>query len=401
MRYIMIKKINILLVLLLLVLSIGAVSAFDDVNGTVNSDEAIDSEIIASEEVNDLQSSSDNRYTVNSENYNTYFNEGGEATSAVKDGDTISIEGDFSKKNFTFRTPVNIVGLTNNKLENCVFTFYGGASGSNVSNLNIANKIDYHYGIFLNGASKCVISGCTIINKGLSSYTICVANDANYNNVTDNYLKAYGIRPGYATWSIPPVVVSGAHYNYIANNKIECDDANGIYLSSFAGGPLKGGNSNFNTIYNNTIKYNVLPTSWAYGIQLMGSNNTVNKNKVIGAYVGITGHEGNIIINNEIINVTGADFNNPDVEVGGAQAIGVSANSIVKNNIIINAKIIASGAGISASDNCIVEDNYIQVTKSGVGINPTGSNIQIKGNTIITESGSVISNGKGIKYLSC
>ena len=73
----MIKKINILLVLLLLVLSIGAVSAFDDVNGTVNSDEAIDSEIIASEEVNDLQSSSDNRYTVNSENYNTYFNEGG------------------------------------------------------------------------------------------------------------------------------------------------------------------------------------------------------------------------------------------------------------------------------------------------------------------------------------
>ena len=32
------------------------------------------------------------------------------------------------------------------------------------------------------------------------------------------------------------------------------DDANGIYLSSYEGGPLKGGDSNYNFIYNNTIK---------------------------------------------------------------------------------------------------------------------------------------------------
>ncbi len=389
MRYIMIKKINILLVLLLLVLSIGAVSAFDDVNGTVNSDEAIDSEIVASEEVNDLQSSSDNRYTVNSENYNTYFNEGGEATSAVKSGDTISIEGDFSKKNFTFRTPVNIVGLTNNKLENCVFTFYGGASGSNVSNLNIANKIDYHYGIFLNSASNCVIHDCFISNHAQAAYTICLGNGANYNNVTNNILKESGITYGHGTRSTSPVIISGSHNNYIANNQIFCWDANGIYLSNYPGGPLKGGVSNFNLIYNNTIKYDVLPTSWSYGIQTMGANNIIKSNKIIGAYRGISSAGfGNIIINNQIINLTGADFNNPNDEIAGETAIVGSTNSIIKNNYIINCKVQASGAGISALDGSVIENNYIQIVyREGVGITPLGSNIVVKNNTISTVAG--------------
>ena len=403
MRYIMIKKINILLVLLLLFVSIGAVSAAEDLNDTVQVSDGLNlgeitsplEEDVTSDDGEDKELSSPASHKINNANYASYFNSKGDLISSdVKEGDILEISDNFEGKNFVFQKSVNVVGFDEYDLKNCMFTFGGSASGSTISNLNIYNTKDATYGIFLNGVSNCVIQNCFIRNTGSSSYPICIANEAKYNNVTNNVLQTYGITYGHGTRSTPTLLLSGAHYNYIAANDILCDDANGIYLSNFAGGPLKGGDSNFNTIYNNTIKYNVLPTSWAYGIQLMGSNNTVNKNKVIGAYVGITGHEGNIIINNEIINVTGADFNNPDVEVGGAQAIGVSANSIVKNNIIINAKIIASGAGISASDNCIVEDNYIQVTKSGVGINPTGSNIQIKGNTIITESGSVISNGK-------
>ena len=393
----MIKKINILLVLLLLFISISAVSAADDLNETIGSDEAIlDSEVIASDEINNEKVSSDNIYSVNSSNYATYFNDDGQATSAVKSGDTISIEGDFSKKNFTFKTPVNIVGLEENKLENCIFTFYGDASGSNVSSLNIINTIDYHYGIFLNGASNCLITGCTIVNKGLSSYPICVANNANYNNVTDNYLKAYGIREGYDTWSIFPLVISGSHYNYIANNQLECQDANGIYLSSFSGGPLKGGNSNFNIIYNNIVHYNVLPTSWSYGIQLMGLNNTVKANKIIGAFLGISGGQNSLIIDNSIINITGADYNHIGVEVGGDGAISAAKGSIVRNNTIINAKVMATGAGISVSDDCTVEDNYIEVKLNGVGIAPGGSGILIKNNTIITDGSSGISNAKGM-----
>lgn len=396
----MFKKINFILVLLLLLVSVGAVSAADDLNETVGSDGAVFDEIssedaLTSNDDGETYSSESSSYTVNASNYNTYFNSKGEATSSVKSGDIINIDGKFNNKNFTFKTPVNIIGAESNDLKNCVFTFYGEASGSNISSLKIANTLDYHYGIFLNGANNCLITGCDIYNKGQSSYTVCVANNANYNNVTNNKLATWGVREGYASWSIPPVVLTGAHYNYIANNDINCGDVNGIYLSSFSGGPLKGGYSNFNMIYNNTIKYNVLPTSWAYGIQLMGLNNTAKANKIIGAYLGISAGQNSIVIDNFIINLTGADYNNPGVEIGGGTAISAAANSIVRNNSIINAKVMTTGSGITVSDNCVVENNNIEVKLNGVGISVMGSNILVKNNTVKTEGGAGITNYGG------
>nr|WP_295001211.1 right-handed parallel beta-helix repeat-containing protein [uncultured Methanobrevibacter sp.] len=382
----MIKKINIILVLLLIFISITAVSAADDLNETISSDEAIsDSDAIASDESTNLEIS-ENSYTVNQSNYNTYFNDDGESTSAVKSGDTLNIEGDFDNMNFTFKTPVNIVGKSDNNLNNCIFTFYGGASGSNISSLNIANTVDFYYGIFLNGASNCVIHDCFINNHAQAAYTICLGNGANYNNVTNNILRESGITYGHGTRSTSPIIISGSHNNYVANNQIFCADANGIYLSNYPGGPLKGGPSNFNVIYNNTIKYEVLPTSWSYGIQIMGSNNNIKSNKVIGAYRGIsTAGSGNIIFGNQIINLTGADFNKPGEEIAGEAAIFGSANSIIKNNSIINCKVQVSGAGISVLDGSVVENNFIEIVyMGGMGINPLGSNILVRNNNIST-----------------
>lgn len=388
------RKINILLVLLLLLVSVGAVSAADDLNDTIASDdEAVDglavSDEIVHDDSNDKEVLTSASHTVNSSNYNKYFSSGGELVSKdVKSGDTINIEGNFTKKNFIFKIPVNIVGSQSNNLKNCIFTLYADASGSTVSNLNIANTIDYTYGIFLNGASNCLITGCTIINTGASSYTVCVGNNANHNNVTDNRLTAYGLTYGHGTRSTSPVIISGAHYNYIANNMIECDDANAIYLSSYSGGPLNGGNSNFNVIYNNAIKYNVLPTSWSYGIQIMGTDNVIDSNTVIGAYRGVsTSGARNVIVNNKIINITGADFNNPGVEAGGETAIVASSNAIVANNTILNARLSSSSSGISALDGSVIENNIVQVL-GGSGIHPQGSNIIIKNNNISTVSGA-------------
>ena len=97
------RKINILLVLLLLLVSVGAVSAADDLNDTIASDdEAVDglsvSDEIAHDDSNNevLTSAS---HTVNSSNYNKYFSSGGELVSKdVKSGDTINIEGNFTKR---------------------------------------------------------------------------------------------------------------------------------------------------------------------------------------------------------------------------------------------------------------------------------------------------------------
>ena len=392
----MVKKINFILVLLLLLVSVGAVSAADDANNTVGVDEAIDdisdsNEVLTLDVVDEVVSSTSNSYTINESSYSTYFNSKGDASSLVKNGDTINIDGQISNKNFTFKTPVNVIGSNSNNLTNCVFTFYSGASGSNISSLNIANTIKYHYGIFLNGASNCVIKACFVNNTGESSYAVCLGNNANYNNVVDNNFNEYGITYGHGTRSTTPVLLSGSNYNNISNNNISCWDANGIYLSSFSGGPLNGGASYFNVIYNNTIKYLVLPTSWSYGIQIMGGDNIINSNKVIGAYRGIsTSGSRNQIINNWIINLTGADFNRPNEEIAGETAIVGSYYSKIINNTIINSKVLASASGISTLDNSIVENNSVQVIYLGTGINPMGSNIIVKNNTISTISGTGI-----------
>ena len=187
------------------------------------------------------------------------------------------------------------------------------------------------------------------------------------------------------------MLLSSSHYNYVANNHVEADDANGIYLSSYSGGPLIGGNSNFNTIYNNTVHYNVLPTSWAYGIQIMGNNNTIRSNTVIGGYRGVsTAGSGNVITDNQIINLTGADYNHPGIESGGEYGIVASYGSFVANNNIVNAKVISTGSGISAIDNSIVEDNFVDVTLKGRGIVASGSNVVIRNNVVKTELGSGI-----------
>ena len=402
------KKINICLVLLLLLVSVGAVSAAESLNETnVVGNEAIYDAVEVSSDVNSNHNSNEvltvddsqnqlesSSHTITDANYNQYFDlKGNLVSSNVKEGDTINLDGNFSSKNFIFNKKINVVGTSSNNMKNSMISLLSGASGSSISNLNIANTKAETYGIFLNSASNCVIQGCTIKNTGRASYAICVANGANHNNVTDNDLKTYGITYGHGTRSTPTLLVSGSHYNYIANNKVEVDDANGIYLSSYDGGPIKGGVSNFNIIYNNTVmcNINVLPTSWSYTIQIMGNNNTIKANNVIRGYRGISSAGyGNIFIDNTIRNITGADYNHPGVETGGEYAIVGSYGAIVKNNTIVDCKIISTGAGITVIDNSIVENNWVNVTKAGRGIVAAGSNVVIRNNTVFTEFGSGI-----------
>jgi len=387
------KKIKIFLVLLLLLVSISAVNAVDDTNDTIaSSDVEIIEEVSSNSDeldsVNNQEVLTSNSHTITKENYSRYFSPKGELVSSdVKEGDTINLQGEFVNANFIFKKSVNIVGI-DNVMKKSTVTLYSGASGSTILNLNIANSQQYAYGIFLNGASNCLVQNCFVNNTGASAYAICLGNGANHNNVTNNGFHNYGITYGHGSRSTSPVLISGSHYNYIANNDISCDDANGIYLSSYDGGPLNGGVSNFNIIYNNTVKYNVLPTSWSYGIQLMGGNNTVNSNRVIGAYRGISSSgSGNVIINNKVINLTGADYSHPGVEVGGDVAIVGSYNSIIINNTIENARLISTGCGISVLDNAIVENNNVQIIARGSGIHPQGSNIKIQNNNVSTVSG--------------
>ena len=402
----MIRKINILFVLsLLLLVSIGAASAMEDTDMNItSSDEAIMEtsdaiDVVSSAEEETVLSDSsdevlsDNPITVTSQNYLSYFDKNGNAQSTINDGDTVKLEGSFSNVNFIFNKKVIVEGTSSCSLSGCTVKLLSGASGSVVSNLIIRNYADYAQGVCLDGADGCIVKNCFINNTGQSSYAIALGNNANSNQIIDNQLCCYGETYGHNARSTPPLVVFGSHNNYIANNHLECDDANGIYFSSYGGGPFTGGESNNNTIFNNTIQYNVLPTSWSYGIQVMGSYNVIDSNTVIGAYRGIStvvsqnSPGGNVIVNNRVVNLIGNDFSNGRPS-GGENAIVGTYNSIIKNNRVENASIMASGSGISALDNSTVENNYVEVAYyAGKGISAYGNDIKVKNNTIITGSG--------------
>ncbi|AMD18284.1 hypothetical protein TL18_09820 [Methanobrevibacter sp. YE315] len=392
------KKIKIFVLLLLILLSIGAVSAADDINTTLSSDNSISDTLeISDNNDNVLEQSSDEvvlsapkTYTVSSSNYASNFdNEGNFIREGVNPGDTIKLSGAFSDCNFIFDKSLNIIGVSSN-LKNSKITLLSGASGSTVSNLNIQNNGQRAVGIFLNSASNCVISNCVIKNTGEAAYCICLANNSNYNNVTNNELTAYGVTYGHGSRSTTPLLVTGSHHNNLISNNVEADDANGIYLSNFGTSPM-GGNSNYNTIMRNTVHINVIPTSWCYGIQVMGDRNTIKYNTVIGAYRGIsTDGTANKIFYNTIVNLTGADYNNLNVVTGGEFGIVGSYESQIVGNEIINSKVINTGAGISGTDNTIINNNKVTITGDGRGIFAPGANVTIKNNVIVTEYGSGI-----------
>jgi hypothetical protein len=120
----------------------------------------------------------------------------------------------------------------------------------------------------------------------------------------------------------------------------------------------------------------------------MGGYNDIKSNRIVGAYRGIsTAGVHNTITDNWIINLTGADYNNNNVEIGGENAIVGSAYSIVTNNHIVNAKIVSTGSAISAIDNSVVENNDIDVKYLGMGVSAAGYNVVIRNNNISTVSG--------------
>ena len=385
----MFKKISILILLLLLFLSISVVSANEDVNTTISDNGG--ENIILSQNNDDLLS---NQITVNEVNYNDYFGSDGKASSNINSGDTIKLDGSFSNRNFIFDKKVTVEGTSSNSMADCTIKLLSGASGSIVMNLKITNTKQYAYGVCLDGADECVVKNCDIVTTGQAAYPIAVGNGANHNQIINNHLKTSGASYGHGSRSTTPLVLFGSHYNYVANNVISCGDANGIYLSSYGAGPFKGAESNFNRIFNNTIIYSVIPTSWSYGIQVMGSNNTVESNTVNGAFRGISSSTeydgGNKFINNRIINLGGIDYSSHET-IGGQNAIVATYNSIVSGNIIQNSSISASGSGIIALDGSIVENNQIYIKDlPGNGIHAYGSNIIVRNNIISTTSGAGI-----------
>ena len=369
----MIKKLNMFLILFIfLIVSLGAVSATDNNNETLGINEISQGDEILSA----------SQHNVTSANYGNYFSPTGELIeSAVNAGDTLTLSRDFSGKDFIINKNLTIVG-SGGTITNGIVKLTNGASGSVVCSLKIKNTDAFHQGIYLLGATNCEIYDNNISNFGQSSYAITLIEDANFNHIYSNTLKCYGQSYGHGTRSTPVMVLGRSNNNIIENNYIEADDANAIYLSSYPGGEFKGGESFNNIIRFNNIQYKVNVTSWSYGIQLMGGNNTVESNRIYGAYRGVSSSNfpSNKAINNTIY-VTGLDFATMTPS-GGDYGIALAANATVRDNTITGLFV---GAGVSVGDYSVIENNFVNASK-GYAVEVSGSNVRISNNELYTVS---------------
>ena len=401
---------------LMFIVSIGAVSAADDVNSTFNAnidvnDVPVDSVIID----NLFNANNAKEYTITNDNYGNYFdNETGDALedAPFNNGDILKI-ANVSDKYFVINKNLTILPAGDNTtFKNVGFNFVSGSEGSVVDGITIENNAQK----WVNNNQIQLIpiliqysKNVTVVNSYIHSsanHAFALANSS-YCNIKNNTLSTITSVSG--GWGGKTTfLISLSRYNNITDNKMYSTSANVIqFLFGFPGVKVGKGISEFNLIKNNYLNGTTgMNSAMCYGIRIMGNNaagkptgqNTFAGNVISNAFIGIQA-QGDvkevIAINNTFINVkTGIDVYS-NVADGG---IVVKGNSINASNIgillkkgyaiIENNTINADSYGIqftsADSKNSIVDNNVI-ISGKDYAISVAGTNTSITDNYIISK----------------
>ena len=401
---------------LMFIVSMGAVSAADDVNSTFNAnidvnDVPVDSVIID----NPIYTNNAKEYTITNDNYGNYFdNETGDALEEApfNNGDILKIDN-VSDKYFVINKNLTIMPAGDNiTLKNVGFNFVPGSEGSVVDGITIENNAQK----WVNNNQIQLIpiliqysKNVTVVNSYIHSsanHAFALANSS-YCNIKNNTLSTITSVSG--GWGGKTTfLISLSRYNNITDNKMYSTSANVIqFLFGFPGVKVGKGISEFNLIKNNYLNGTTgMNFAMCYGIRIMGNNaagkptgqNTFAGNVISNAFIGIQA-QGDvkevIAINNTFINVkTGIDVYS-NVADGG---IVVKGNSINASNIGISLKkgyaiienntINADSYGIqftsADSKNSIVDNNVI-ISGKDYAISVAGTNTSITDNYIISK----------------
>ena len=401
---------------LMFIVSMGAVSAADDVNSTFNAnidvnDVPVDSVIID----NPIYANNAKEYTITNDNYGNYFdNETGDALedAPFNNGDILKI-ANVSDKYFVINKNLTILPAGDNTtFKNVGFNFVSGSEGSVVDGITIENNAQK----WVNNNQIQLIpiliqysKNVTVVNSYIHSsanHAFALANSS-YCNIKNNTLSTITSVSG--GWGGKTTfLISLSRYNNITDNKMYSTSANVIqFLFGFPGVKVGKGISEFNLIKNNYLNGTTgMNFAMCYGIRIMGNNavgkptgqNTFAGNVISNASIGIQA-QGDvkevIAINNTFINVkTGIDVYS-NVADGG---IVVKGNSINASNIgillkkgyaiIENNTINADSYGIqftsADSKNSIVDNNVI-ISGKDYAISVAGTNTSITDNYIISK----------------
>ena len=401
---------------LMFIVSMGAVSAADDVNSTFNAnidvnDVPVDSVIID----NPIYTNNAKEYTITNDNYGNYFdNETGDALEEApfNNGDILKI-ANVSDKYFVINKNLTILPAGDNTtFKNVGFNFVSGSEGSVVDGITIENNAQK----WVNNNQIQLIpiliqysKNVTVVNSYIHSsanHAFALANSS-YCNIKNNTLSTITSVSG--GWGGKTTfLIQLSRYNNITDNKMYSTSANVIqFLFGFPGVKVGKGISEFNLIKNNYLNGTTgMNSAMCYGIRIMGNNaagkptgqNTFAGNVISNAFIGIQA-QGDvkevIAINNTFINVkTGIDVYS-NVADGG---IVVKGNSINASNIGISLKkgyaiienntINADSYGIqftsADSKNSIVDNNVI-ISGKDYAISVAGTNTSITDNYIISK----------------
>ena len=378
---------------LMFIVSIGAVSAADDVNNTV--DNAVDADTAINRVSIDsvimdspIYANNAKEYTITNDNYENYFdNETGDIldTAPFNNGDVLKIDN-VSDKCFVISKNLTILPAgANTTFTNVGFNFIPGSEGSIVNGVTINNNVgkwSNNDGIFLIPILIQHTKNITVINSNLysSAGTVAAPNNVVY-MVNSSYCNIRNNTISQSSGKVPMNIVTSS-YNNITDNKIYSKAANVIFVGLGFSTLSVTGISEGNLFKNNILDGNGISSAMCYAIKLQGNSNvgkTIGQNTFIGntisnAYDGIYIQDdvnGTTIINNTFINVrTG-------IEMAHQRAV-VEKAYIYGNNITATTDAIVITRGSAT-----IEDNVINVGNRGIFLKPFSTDLLILNNTII------------------
>lgn len=393
--------------LLILIISISAVSAIDvssnqtiqDKLTTQDIDTSTDTNIAQKtaiqNEIGDLKANENkkdsknnlksNSHVINQSTYSDYFDSEGFLVSNVSDGDTLDFQGliNLTDSRMVINKAVNIVSTTNdanislntptgdpyikNGLPYDAFVIDRSASYTNITGINIYNTL-----IWIR-ADHVTFDGVNVTadvngNLGFGTGHFSFRPGANYATVKNSNITTSGSKSSalvftrvlYCTATNNTIDSSGGSGNMIYLNFFNSfGDENNIINNATAQGIIL---NSYNNITNNTVIGPVNFDSATYGIVLTGSNNLIADNNIT--------FSGEAIISSEYTD------GNPNEN-----------QTVVNNNIMRNGRI-----NIARSSNTLCENNT-----ANDGNILIGSNATVKGNvadelTVSPSSGAVVFN---------
>ncbi len=381
---------------LMFIVSMGAVSAADDVNSTFNANIDVNDVPVDSIIIDNPICENAKEYTITNDNYGNYFdNETGDALEEApfNNGDILKIDN-VSDKYFVINKNLTIMPAGDNiTLKNVGFNFVPGSEGSVVNGLTIDNNVGKWSN---NNAIQLVpiliqhAKDITVINSYIHSSAASVPAingaiymvNASYCNIRNNTISQSSGKT--------PIQIVSSSYNNMTDNKIYSKASNVIFIGMGFNTYSVAGISEFNIFKNNIINGTTgISSAWCYAIKLQGNskqNKLVGQNTFIGnvisnAFIGVNAvaDVGEVvIINNTFVNIkTGIDVSTN--VVGGG--IVVKGNSINVYNIGISLK---KGYGI-------IENNTIDAVGDGIQLAANAKNITVDNNVIISGKNYAVS----------